>query len=241
MLAIPLTSGLGRESERPFAPLTGTLGGYRTPCVPEHRMHQHDAHHQPHDKHAGHDPAMFRQRFWLSLALTLPIVATSGMVMDWFGYSLDFPGIAWVGPVLGSVVFLYGGWPFLAGGVARDPRPRAGHDAAHLDGDHRRLCRLARHQRGPVRSRLLVGAGRARHHHAAGPLAGDEGDRPGAGRACRPRGAAARRRRARHPHGAWRASPSTNCVPATSYSSVRAPGSPPTAASSRGRPRSTSR
>ncbi len=80
-------------------------------------MHQHDAHHQPHDKHAGHDPAMFRQRFWLSLALTIPIVATSGMVMDWFGYPLDFPGIAWVGPVLGSVVFWYGGWPFLAGGV----------------------------------------------------------------------------------------------------------------------------
>ena len=40
------------------------------------------------------------------------------MVMDWFGYELDFPGIAWVGPVLGTVVFLYGGWPFLTGGVA---------------------------------------------------------------------------------------------------------------------------
>ena len=39
--------------------------------------------------------------------------------MDWFGYDLDFPGIDWVGPVLGSVVFFWGGWPFLAGGVAR--------------------------------------------------------------------------------------------------------------------------
>jgi Cu2+-exporting ATPase len=80
--------------------------------------------HQGHDKHAGHDPEQFRRKFWLSLALTLPIVATSEMVMDWFGYSLDFPGMSLVGPVLGSVVFLYGGWPFLAGGV-REVRDRA--------------------------------------------------------------------------------------------------------------------
>jgi Cu2+-exporting ATPase len=71
-----------------------------------------------HDKHAGHDPEMFRRRFWLSLALTVPLVATSEMVLGWFGYTMDFPGIKWLGPVLGSVVFLYGGWPFLAGAVA---------------------------------------------------------------------------------------------------------------------------
>jgi Cu2+-exporting ATPase len=70
-----------------------------------------------HDKHAGHDPEMFRRKFWLSLALTAPIVATSHMVMDWFGYTIDFPAMAWVGPVLGTVVFYYGGWPFLVGGV----------------------------------------------------------------------------------------------------------------------------
>jgi Cu2+-exporting ATPase len=57
--------------------------------------------------------------------LTVPIIGTSEMVMDWFGYRLDFPGIGWVGPVLGSVVFFYGGWPFLAGGLAeiRDRAP----------------------------------------------------------------------------------------------------------------------
>ena len=38
------------------------------------------------------------------------------MVMDWFGYELDFPGMEWVGPVLGSVIFFWGGWPFLEGG-----------------------------------------------------------------------------------------------------------------------------
>ncbi|MEU7919338.1 heavy metal translocating P-type ATPase [Micromonospora zamorensis] len=67
---------------------------------------------------------MFRRKFWLSLVLTVPIVATSHMVMDWFGYRLDFPGADWVGPVLGTVVFVYGGWPFLQGAV-RELRERA--------------------------------------------------------------------------------------------------------------------
>ncbi|WP_444949274.1 heavy metal translocating P-type ATPase [Micromonospora ureilytica] len=80
--------------------------------------------HGGHDKHAGHDPEMFRRKFWLSLVLTVPIVVTSPMVMDWFGYRLDFPGVDWVGPVLGTVVFVYGGWPFLQGAV-REVRDRA--------------------------------------------------------------------------------------------------------------------
>ena len=80
--------------------------------------------HAGHDRHAGHDPAMFRRRFWLSLALTLPVVLTSDMVMEWFGDTLDFPGVTLVGPVLGSVVFWYGGWPFLVGG-RREVRDRA--------------------------------------------------------------------------------------------------------------------
>ena len=50
---------------------------------------------------------------------------TSPTVMDWFGYDIGFAGMAWVGPVLGSVVFWWGGWPFLAGGAAeiRDRQP----------------------------------------------------------------------------------------------------------------------
>src|SRR4051812_43370336 len=78
--------------------------------------HMHAERHE-HGEHAGHDPEIFRRKFWLSLALTIPIVVTSEMVMDWFGYTLDFPGIAGVGPILGTIVFFYGGWPFLAGGV----------------------------------------------------------------------------------------------------------------------------
>jgi P-type Cu2+ transporter len=85
--------------------------------------------HQEHGGHGGghhgHHVAMFRTRFWWSLLLTVPLVATSHMVMGWFGYDLDFPGIEWVGPVLGTIVFLWGGQPFLAGGIqeARARKP----------------------------------------------------------------------------------------------------------------------
>ena len=69
-----------------------------------------------HGKHAGHHVEMFRRRFWWSALLSIPLVVTSHMVMDWFGYQLDLPGIEWVGPILGSIVFFWGGWPFLEGG-----------------------------------------------------------------------------------------------------------------------------
>src|SRR3954469_1654829 len=68
-----------------------------------------------HGAHAGHHVDMFRRRFWWSLLLTVPVVVTSPMVMEWFGYDLDFAAIEWVGPVLGSVIFVWGGWPFIEG------------------------------------------------------------------------------------------------------------------------------
>jgi Cu2+-exporting ATPase len=59
---------------------------------------------------------MFRDRFWVTVALTVPIVVSSTMIQDWFGYSLpDFPGDGLVQPVLGTVVFVYGGRVFLEG------------------------------------------------------------------------------------------------------------------------------
>jgi Cu2+-exporting ATPase len=75
--------------------------------------------------HAGHHTEVFRRRFWITLALSVPVVVTSHMVMDWFGYELEFAGIEWVGPVLGSVIFFGGGWPFLEGGrrEIRDRQP----------------------------------------------------------------------------------------------------------------------
>src|SRR5918992_2278389 len=90
--------------------------------VEAQRVDQH-THHAHHDHH-GH-AEMFRRRFWWSLLLTIPLIVTSEMVMDWFGYELDFYGIETLGPVLGSMVFWWGGWPFLAGGVSevRDRAP----------------------------------------------------------------------------------------------------------------------
>ncbi|MBI4936415.1 MAG: hypothetical protein HY828_21255 [Actinobacteria bacterium] len=71
--------------------------------------------HRGHGGHAGHGDhiGMFRRRFWWSLLLTVPVVLTSHMIMDWFGYSLDFRGIEWVGPILGTVIYAWAGWPFL--------------------------------------------------------------------------------------------------------------------------------
>ncbi|GHJ10465.1 putative copper-transporting ATPase [Micromonospora humidisoli] len=74
-------------------------------------------------EHVGHDPATFRRRFLVCLALTLPVVATDRMVLDWVGHPLEFPGRPLVGPVLGSVVFWWGGWPFLTGAL-REARAR---------------------------------------------------------------------------------------------------------------------
>src|SRR5690606_34216786 len=90
----------------------------------EHGAHDRGPHRSAREKHAGHAPNAFRRKFWVCLVLTVPIVATSRLVMDWLDYSLDFPGVSWVGPVLGTVVFFYGGWPFLVGAV-REARDRA--------------------------------------------------------------------------------------------------------------------
>ena len=79
-----------------------------------------------HDKHAGHSVAMFRDRFWLSLVLTVPVVFYSEMVQGWFDYTAPgFPGSGWISPVLGTAIFVYGGAPFLKGALQeiRDRTP----------------------------------------------------------------------------------------------------------------------
>ncbi len=78
-----------------------------------------------HAEHAGHDHiAVFRRLFWWNLALAVPVVAFSEMFSDLLGYGLP-AGTAWISPVLGTVVFFYGGWPFLSGAVSevRDRQP----------------------------------------------------------------------------------------------------------------------
>lgn len=72
--------------------------------------------HASHDQHAGHSPEMFRDKFWLSLILTVPVVFSAAHIQMTFRYEApEFPGSTWISPVLGTVVFLYGGLVFLKG------------------------------------------------------------------------------------------------------------------------------
>jgi P-type Cu2+ transporter len=95
------------------------------PAPAAHAMHSHQGHPASgHDKHAGHTPGMFRDRFWLSLLLTLPILYFDAHFQAWFGYqAVQFPGVAWVQPLLGAVLYLYGGGVFVQGAI-RELRAR---------------------------------------------------------------------------------------------------------------------
>ena len=76
----------------------------------DHQVHGHG-------EHAGHSTAMFRERFWWSLILSIPVVIFSPMVAHLLGYPLpEFPGSTWIPPVLDTIIFVYGGTPFLKGG-----------------------------------------------------------------------------------------------------------------------------
>ena len=78
--------------------------------------HEADAAHAAHDKHAGHSVAMFRDKFWISLALTIPTLIWGHMLQRALGYTAPrFPGSGWIPPVLGTVLFFYGGWVFIQG------------------------------------------------------------------------------------------------------------------------------
>ncbi|AMB40362.1 MULTISPECIES: copper-translocating P-type ATPase [Paenarthrobacter] len=96
---------------------------------PEMHGGQHKQHHghgpdddhmvHSHGQHAGHSTAMFKDRFWLTLALSVPVVFFSPMFAHLLGYMPpEFPGSAWIPPALGTVIFFYGGMPFLKGGLS---------------------------------------------------------------------------------------------------------------------------
>lgn len=69
--------------------------------------------HEGHDKHAGHNPNMFKQKFWLSLLLTIPTLVFSHTVQSWFGVNWMFAGSEYIPAVFGIIIFLYGGLVFL--------------------------------------------------------------------------------------------------------------------------------
>jgi Cu2+-exporting ATPase len=68
---------------------------------------------------------MFRRLFWWNLLLAVPVIVFSEMIQDWFGYTIDADWAAWVAPVIGTVIYLWGGQPFLKGAVheVRDRQP----------------------------------------------------------------------------------------------------------------------
>ena len=89
----------------------------------------HDQHHHPqiharspehhgHDAHAGHSVAMFRDKFWVSLLLTLPTLIWGHMLQRAFRYTAPhFPGSEWIPPAFGTAAFAYGGRVFIQGAV----------------------------------------------------------------------------------------------------------------------------
>ena len=62
--------------------------------------------------HADHI-GEFKRRFWVSLLLTAPILVLSEMIQAWFNFSVEIPFQRWVLLLLSSLVYFYGGWPFL--------------------------------------------------------------------------------------------------------------------------------
>ena len=84
--------------------------------------HQHHKAETTHDHHGHHDHHAhmiedFKKRFWVSLVLTIPVLLLSPMIQNWLGLSWSFTGDKYVLFGLSSVIFFYGGWPFLKGMV----------------------------------------------------------------------------------------------------------------------------
>jgi Cu2+-exporting ATPase len=78
-----------------------------------HAAHSGHNHGGAHVDHTGHE-IMFRNRFWVSLLLTIPVLLFSPMLQDWFGFSMpEFAGDRWIGSAFAIAIFFYGGLPFL--------------------------------------------------------------------------------------------------------------------------------
>ena len=81
-----------------------------------HGMEGHDHHEMD---HGGMDHSMhmgnFKQKFWLSLVLAIPIIVLSPMMGMQLPFQVTFPGSEWVVLVLATILFIYGGQPFLSG------------------------------------------------------------------------------------------------------------------------------
>jgi Cu2+-exporting ATPase len=109
------------ERHRKHGQSNATHGGHD-----EHRdrSQQHDA--ERHTDHTGHEK-MFRNRFWVCLALSIPVLVYSPTLQDWLGFTPPgFVGSEWMTPLLSVVVFAYGGVPFLRMSVPEVRRRKPG-------------------------------------------------------------------------------------------------------------------
>ncbi len=114
----PAEPGYPEHPEQPHA--AGNLrGSEASPTHPPHHGHgTHEGHEGGHDKHEGHSVGMFRNKFWISLLLTVPTLVWGHMLQELFGYHPPMlPGSEWIAPAFGTAVFFYGGWVFLQGAL----------------------------------------------------------------------------------------------------------------------------
>ncbi|MDR6809714.1 Cu2+-exporting ATPase [Dyadobacter sp. BE34] len=88
--------------------MTGSSHGHHGPTA------QADEH-SDHDKHAGHHTEDFLKRFWICLVITVPILLLSHMIQQWAGFNWTFAGDQYVLLALSTIIYFYGGWPFLTG------------------------------------------------------------------------------------------------------------------------------
>lgn len=82
--------------------------------------HPAQGNHNPPMGHEGHDHhdmmiGDFKKRFWISVVLTVPVLLLSEMIQHWLNFHIKFPGDKYVLLALSSLIFFYGGWPFLKG------------------------------------------------------------------------------------------------------------------------------
>ena len=114
----------GHDAHRPAHPPAradvahGQAAALNAPPTPHDRGAPHDTHAAHGTDHTGHE-LLFRNRFWVCLVLSIPVLIYSPMIQMWLGFMPPaFPGSQWIAPVLSVVIFLYGGLPFLD--MARD-------------------------------------------------------------------------------------------------------------------------
>ena len=87
-----------------------------------HKAHDHNSRRQDgeHDEHAGHGTdhsgheKIIRERFWISLALSIPVLLYSPTIQRWLGFSMpEFLGNQWITPIFATIVFIVGDVPFI--------------------------------------------------------------------------------------------------------------------------------